>query len=59
MLNASQYIHFLNDIYYCSILPFRYINVSNFAQSFFDIKKILDIQFLHLVYPAQSSVHLH
>ncbi len=59
MLNATQYIHFINNTYNCSILHFRYINVSNFVQSFFDIEKNLDVQFSHVVYCAQSSVHLH
>jgi len=45
MLNASQDIHFIKDICNCSILHFRYINVSSFIQSFFDIKNFLDIQF--------------
>ncbi len=56
MFNASQDTHFIKHIYNCSILHFRYINVSSLAQSN-DIKKNLDIQFLHLVCPAQSSVH--
>ena len=34
MLNAAQYIHFINNVCNCSILHFRYINVSNLAQSF-------------------------
>jgi len=39
MLNAARYIHFINDFYYCSILPFRYINVSSFIQSFLTWKQ--------------------